>query len=413
MRFLDKNIQWIVALNIIFISFYSVFDGCTRILFSNQIVWSALIRPVFFLLVVLYQKKHYGFKVYSNFFLIFVLIYYIYVALYLTVLRLYPLSDLFHVPKTLFNYFSLVIYILGYMLCSDTFIRHFNVLKFLISALIFCILPSIVYLHIYGILYFQFSEFVEDENVISSLAIGYVNSPIIVFCILFFKKQTFDKKILMAVALLLAVYILIMIGKRGPILWTFVNIAMCLYFTHSFSLKKIAIGLMLCFLVYILSDYIISSIGSVAPRTVERIMATIYEGDTNGRLDFNDVQGSTYLMGIKTFEKSPIWGAYFRIIANSSNYYRGMYPHNIFIEMLMTMGIVGFIPFLFLLVKTLRRVVSTFNRSYSDSHLAFLILFQSVFFQLQTTETIVTSIAFWVYFYIVSVMYRYRCVLAK
>lgn len=70
----------------------------------------------------------------------------------------------------------------------------------------------------------------------------------------------------------------------------------------------------------------------------------------------------------------------------------------------MTMGIIGFIPFLYLMLKAFGNARRTFRRRYSDSQLACLILFLAPFLQLQTTNSIVASMSFWVFFYVMCIM---------
>jgi O-antigen ligase len=59
----------------------------------------------------------------------------------------------------------------------------------------------------------------------------------------------------------------------------------------------------------------------------------IVSGDSSGR-------GELYQQGIKIFSENPIFGG--RIL-----YFDGMYPHNIFLEILMATGIVGLILYLY------------------------------------------------------------------
>jgi len=74
--------------------------------------------------------------------------------------------------------------------------------------------------------------------------------------------------------------------------------------------------------------------------------------------------------------------------------------------MLMTMGLMGFIPFILILRKAYLKSKKILYRSHKDVHLACLVLFLAPFLMLQTTETIVTTMSFWVFLHILCVYDR-------
>ena len=147
---------------------------------------------------------------------------------------------------------------------------------------------------------------------------------------------------------------------------------------------------------------IIETLRPYVPRAAEKLELTFKEGDTNGRFDMDNEEGSTYIIGLKQFASSPIYGSNFRLI--TYRYFRGHYPHNVFIEMLITMGLLGTIPFILLLLKAYKKVLKVIKRgNLQDPQLCCLVIFLGVFLQLQTSWSIVANAAFWTFFYIMCI----------
>lgn len=406
MRLIDKFIQWIVAFNIIIISVSTIFEVIANLFFPVLSFISFVVRPIFLLLMLFFQIRYFGIKVYNKFFFFFLLVYNIYILLYLTILRIYPIDQLLHVPLSLVNFFYRLFTLLGYLLCAKTIVIFFDVRKFLVLSIFFTIVPSLFYMQFVNLETMQLLEnFGEDK--LSLLSLGYSNIPILVLALFSLKKSCNHKlinTIFSIVVIILTSYIILMSSKRGPIVWAIVNIVLCLYFTMK-NFKTFLMGSLLIGSVVLLNiDLVIDGVGSFAPKTAERISATIYEKDTSGRFDSSNKTESTYLLGLKTFETSPLWGSYFRIVTDLSYTFRGAYPHNIFIEMLMTMGLIGFIPFLLLLLKAFRNARCVFKGAYSSAQLSCLILFLAPFLKLQTTDTVVVTASFWVFFYIMCIL---------
>ena len=75
-----------------------------------------------------------------------------------------------------------------------------------------------------------------------------------------------------------------------------------------------------------------------------------------------------------------------------------MYPHNIILELLITFGIAGLIPFIYFLSK----ILSILRKSFSSDDTGMVsiekvlgIMFLNIFFSMMTTGTILLSLPFW------------------
>ena len=348
--------------------------------------------------MLLYQLKHFGLKIRWDYF-IFFLGYSLYILLYITQFSVYRLEDLVKGPTSVFNFFYRTAQVIEYILCAQTIIQHLNVTKYLMVSVVFATLPSLLFIQYVGIETLQIFGIDDNDDAISSLAMGYSNGQLLVLSVFFFFrlfKNKIASIVFSTVVITAGIYIIFAVGERGPVLWTMVNIAICLLLISKNVVKYVVLASIILILMWLNIDSIIDGISVYSPRTAERIEMTVKEGDTNGRFDTSNAEGSTYIIGWNMFTSSPIYGSYFRLVSNG--HFRGHYPHNLFIEMLMTMGLLGFIPFMCILWSGWKRVRKTMKGNYTDSQLACVVLFLAAFLQLMTTTTLVFNSAFWCLF---------------
>ena len=400
---IDKYIEWLVALVVVYASTFTMFIHLMD--WAGLTVVSGVIRytiPLLLLLIILYQKKHEGFKIYNPLFAVFFILYHVYIFAYLTILRRYPLEEMLGVPsdilKCLFFFFVTVLY----LLCSKTIAIKFNFKKFLFLSVIVCLIPSVIFILAVGIETIQMGIGRDDENYISTLGLTYSNVPIIVMAVMYYKKIFKNKWLSIFISLsvaLVGIYIIILYGKRGPLLWTFVNIAICLFVISIHRMKVIMAMFVVAILIVLSYDVILANIKIISPKAAERIEVSIKEGDTHGRLDTDYADQGIYAVGIENFLESPLVGYYFRLVTSNMSI-RGYYAHNIFIEIAMTMGLLGFVPFMILLIMAFRKSLKLFKLKFMRNNISLLILFLCPFLQFQTTGSLLFSYDFWLFFYI-------------
>lgn len=402
MKFIEKNIEWLVAISVVMITTMVFF----KVLMNNldlRVVRTFInyFNVLVLFLIFLYQKRTYGIRIHDKAFFSFYIVYCLYIFVYITILRKYPLEDMLSVPESLFGFFVEFVISIGYLLCAKTIMTRFNVKCFFILSLIICTIPTLIFMQTVGVETIQGGIRREDDEYINGLTITYSNVPVLVFAVVYFNRL-FSKKTLSKIVcfcvIAAEIYILLVYGKRGPMLWSFVGI-MSFFAIKSHSIKTyLFIGLVIL-TIYMNMDPILNSIKDVLPRSAAKLEAALKEGDTSHRFDVNDTKHSTFFIGLENFSRSPIWGYYFRLETNDLDM-RGAYAHNVFIEILMTMGLLGFIPFLSLLFKAFRKSRFVSTHRYSDNQIACLVLFLCVFFQLQTTGTCVFNDKFWLFFYV-------------
>jgi O-antigen ligase len=150
---------------------------------------------------------------------------------------------------------------------------------------------------------------------------------------LLFESKAKYLHIIPSAGVILGLYILYASGTRSPLI-AFILCLFFLFFLKS-NLKYIISFLILLAtsilaLIYFKPQY--EDVGQ-SSSFLNRVTNMIVSGDSSGR-------GELYQQGIKIFSENPIFGG--RIL-----YFDGMYPHNIFLEILMATGIVGLILYLY------------------------------------------------------------------
>lgn len=168
--------------------------------------------------------------------------------------------------------------------------------------------------------------------VISPLALAYSGSFTVLLCLYRLNSQKINKwteKIYLITTLILSIIIFYFGATRGALIVLIVGVFALLYFSQKKKMAKMLIYFLVLSPVFI---YLAQVTGSAL---VDRsIRAT--EGDTSGR-------NILWKEGFQEFLNNPFFGGRIEV--------SGIYPHNIFIEILMSMGIIGFVLFLVLFLN--------------------------------------------------------------
>lgn len=401
MKLIEKNIEWLVAISVVMITTIPFFNSLMTHL-DFRIVRALLkyFNILILFILFLYQKRTYGIRILDKAFFSFFFLYNCYILVYLTILRRFQLDEMLGVPTSLFDIITNIVTTICYLLCAKTIVSHFNVKKYFILSLIICTIPTFIFMQTVSVDAIQDGIGRDDDNYINKLTITYSNMPILVLAVVYFNRL-FSKNLLSKIVCLCVIaaeiYILIVYGKRGPILWSFVGIIL-FFAIKSHSLKKYFVLGLVIYTIYMCTDPILHVIKDTFPRSGARLEAALKEGDTSHRFDVNDPKHSAFFIGLENFSRSPIWGYYFRLDTDYL-YFRGAYAHNVFIEMLMTMGLLGFVPFMYLLYKAFRKSRLVFSRPHSHNQIACFVLFICIFLQLQTTGSCSFKSSFWLFFY--------------
>jgi O-Antigen ligase len=210
---------------------------------------------------------------------------------------------------------------------------------------------------------------------------GHLGTTLCVFSLyyLLFTNASQQKNTLYLITLLLGLFTIYISGARSPLL------ALVIVFFYFVVLKREIKYFLYFFTIITLMVFIIYWIGkenSLESDFVKRTYTWIFEGNTSGR-------GYYFYRGIDTFLCSPFLGG--RIL-----YEDGMYPHNIFVEVLMSVGLVGAIAFfvLFLdVIKSVKKIIII--RQGNQSFTLFFALWLQYFILVQTSYSINSNVEFW------------------
>ncbi|WP_298881811.1 O-antigen ligase family protein [uncultured Polaribacter sp.] len=282
-------------------------------------------------------------------------------------------------------------------------IRGLNLFK-LAKAILISLLVSLILALL--VLNLSFGGMVDErlsiEGELNALNMGYWGATLFVLCLFFVTKEKnkIQKIVISSLGFLIAFYIMLISGSRGPILYSLIIFYYYMFITSAFYKVKKIITIVLVFILLILVlDYTILTdiIGTYNPNLEERLISSVEDQEISGR-------DKLYEIGINQFLSKPITGDYFLL---KSGHYKGEYPHNILIEALMTLGLIGAIPFFILLIKTFNRVHYMIKRNDNTSWIALIFLIS--FFKGMSTWNLYGNLLLWISMGII-LSYKMNCI---
>lgn len=232
-------------------------------------------------------------------------------------------------------------------------------------------------------------------------------------------KRTY--KILLIAVLFILIYALILTGKRAHVLFTVVSLLITYLFSTDIKkffnqIIKILLSLFvfLCLITIVFLNYTPRSdsqfgkLFTIFSETVNRFSAG--EDITSGRIYL-------YNYAINLFREHPIFGIGFRqfreLSAGILRLYKGSHPHNIYIQLLTELGLVGLVlfmlPVIYVYIKTIKMLltvnsISTLNNKLIVT-LQYSLFIQSFFILYGLTGNLLTDHIFLlIYFFAVSIL---------
>ena len=196
--------------------------------------------------------------------------------------------------------------------------------------------------------------------------------------IFFSVKHSLLKNIIILFLLLLLAYFVVIGGSRGPVL----ALSICSFFLL-FHFRVSIIKLIILF---------------ISPMTYFITTSSIYDNlqmigfsTIINRFESNDIsaRSSYYSEALNTFYNNPIFGGPFLLQKGAAI---GSYPHNFFIEVLMTGGLFLFILFVILIIFGFKNLIKNFR---TKSFTFIDILFLQYFLLGMTSGALWSSKIFW------------------
>lgn len=227
-----------------------------------------------------------------------------------------------------------------------------------------------------------------DENIIGAFSVASYASWAILANITikgkWHKNKIIDNLIWYLVLIINAVCVIIA-SKRGPVIY--LGVVLFLYYIiYNHSSWKRIVYIALGSLSVLWGLVIFAEQFNFSQGLLIRFMSTVEDGGSN-RLgsDF-----SVFNLAIEQIKQSFWFGSYFRIL----RYFTGIYPHNFFLETLMTFG-VFFSSILYYVVFRVVVVGINLLKHHRDESIIFL-MFMITFLIMMSTGTLVNNEAFWI-----------------
>lgn len=218
------------------------------------------------------------------------------------------------------------------------------------------------------------------NNVLSPLAFSYISSLVIAICIykLFFRKQAASNKKYLIIIICASLVPFLLGASRGSVIALFLPFVIIMLVQKDLKRRTLLITAFILFsaAVILLSESLGSSL-------ITRLLNT-----------YSDIEDQTtsasrlliWQVTLEQFMKSPIWG--------NSIYCRiPPYPHNIILEVLMAVGLLGFIPFISLVAIAIKRSIKIVR--YQPEYTWIFIFFAQSFIQNMFSGAIFSAIWFW------------------
>lgn len=209
---------------------------------------------------------------------------------------------------------------------------------------------------------------------------------LMIFYKLFTKKEMrFGIKLLLIVCLIPLFYLLISTGSRGALLAVFLSLALIVY------LQKVSIKvkLVLCVLGFIFSVLLFNYINETNENFSKRINVTLEEGDT-GRNEIWDaallIIEDNLIIGVGKAGAIPVMNEYLG---------RDKDPHNVYLYVLITSGIVGFSFFMTFIFRLGRDLYKKYKY---DKNVLFFVIFLILLFFMFKSGGFINKTFLWFYF---------------
>lgn len=148
---------------------------------------------------------------------------------------------------------------------------------------------------------------------------------------LFSKKTTIVLKLIILVILAVSILTIILSGSRGPIIAAIIAIIFWIFAFGKNVVTGILLALVFIILIVLNSDLLINLIGNYSPVMQDRLNLFINESNFSGR----DI---LFSQSYDAFQQNPIFGTQFAIFESGGNF---RYSHNIILDALMGMGLIG------------------------------------------------------------------------
>lgn len=225
---------------------------------------------------------------------------------------------------------------------------------------------------------FVFQSFEKSSGIFAGyyISTGHYGLSLLILSVYYYFVS--PQKIKSFLGILIGAFTVFSSSARSPMLAAFVILFIVLLYVNKL---KYWVALLLTVLLFIISIYILKQVYMFDFEFVERMYNAIFKGDGSGR--------SYYLTkGWDVFKNNIPFGGCIL-------FEDGLYPHNVFMEVLMSMGIVGIILF-FSYFKDVWKFRMKFI-SENTYYLPFILFFIQYFVLVLTSYNLFANMEFWTF----------------
>lgn len=245
----------------------------------------------------------------------------------------------------------------------------------------------------YGIFDIEDSKDLRESGLIVSFTLAR-HFAIAFFCYVAYKQGVQRKgplsEIISRVIAIVLVIGLVLTIKRGPILsllftWIYV------YLVRTSESRLVLSVILTAIMVFLFGNLALDLGEHYASGLIERFLAISHGGSS--RFGSSD---SVFALALKQIAESPLFGSCFRILTGR---FRGGYPHNLVLELMMTFGVLLTAAFVPLFLRSIKLCKQLINAGGSQALSAMCFLY--VLCSLMTSDSIFLKPDFWLFFAII------------
>lgn len=253
--------------------------------------------------------------------------------------------DVFFIDSHLIETSQLWLYIFG--ICLPSVFSVIKSYKFIDLENSFYLIISLTTLVLILSLFTNQNIFIEsDERQDANLAFNTIQfgnfgaSAIIlgIFALLSLKLNLF-KKFITTLIICIGFFCMLRSGSRGPVIQLVFVLSYLLFFKSGHLFKGALVLFVAIVLGIVFLEEILNFLGNISPLIEDRLRSAIYEGDTSDR-------DPLYKTAFDFFSESPIVGKQFAFFESDGTF---LYSHNIILDSLMGLGIIGFTALIYFL----------------------------------------------------------------
>jgi len=220
-------------------------------------------------------------------------------------------------------------------------IKNNNILRKAVNPLII-LLTTICFLAIYMGLRNGFSYRLAGNSILNPISLGHVAaSSLILIVVKYFDRRDSFPRLLLLSCFIISLFTIVMAASRGPLLALILVLGLFGFFYFKKYRKQLFI---IALIITICAPVILSVSSSNGAIFTDRLHVDLGDGNSDA-----EARVLLWKTGIELFLENPI-------IGSQTTTHIG-YPHNILIEILMSMGIIGGIVFLFLIISVSKKIL--------------------------------------------------------